>query len=123
MNFAGVLVIYVAIICQTHLLGTSAQDVCPGWWTRWFDYDDPSGKGDYEKASIFIARLGNNMCSAPTIVQARTVDDGVPAEDTGELFSEYSPSVGFVCLQADQPNKQCRDYEVRFCCPAKGSKG
>ncbi|XP_006825526.1 cartilage intermediate layer protein 1-like [Saccoglossus kowalevskii] len=117
MNFAGLLVIYVGIICQTHLLGTAAQDECSGWWTNWFNHDGPSGLGDYETTSFFVDHLGNDMCSDPTGVQAQTVD-GVAAEDTGEIFSDYSPEEGFVCLRADQPDNECYDYEVRFCCPA-----
>ncbi|XP_006825527.1 cartilage intermediate layer protein 1-like [Saccoglossus kowalevskii] len=120
MKLAGLLVICAGMIFA-NLLGTivTAEAECTGQWTQWFDYDNADGLGDYEKTTIFVQRLGNYMCSNPTIVEARTID-GVAAEDTGEIFSDYSPEVGFVCLNADQPDNICLDYEARFCCPDGG---
>ncbi|XP_077864156.1 cartilage intermediate layer protein 1-like [Saccoglossus kowalevskii] len=57
------------------------------------------------------------MCSNPLAIQVQTLD-GIPAEDTGEIFLYYSPDEGFVCRMDDQPDNICFDYQVRFCCPA-----
>ncbi|XP_077870481.1 mucin-5AC-like [Saccoglossus kowalevskii] len=92
---------------------------CPecngGVWTEWLDGDNPSDTGDWENTSSIIGSFGNKMCSDPSAIQVRTID-GIPALTTGEKFSQYSPTAGFVCKASDQPNGACRDYEVRYCC-------
>ncbi|NP_001164712.1 oikosin-like protein precursor [Saccoglossus kowalevskii] len=118
MKLTGLLVVYAAIICQTHLLRsvTAVTGCYNGYWTEWFDRDDPSGTGDWETTSLAISYFGDKMCSDPSDIQVQTLD-GTPASNTGEIFSRYSVSEGFVCEMKNQPYKTCLDYEVRYCCP------
>ncbi|XP_002739633.2 uncharacterized protein LOC100367634 [Saccoglossus kowalevskii] len=88
-----------------------------GAWTVWFDRDNPGGTGDWETTSLAIELYGDNMCTDPSAIQVHTLD-GIPAEDTDEIFLHYSPDIGFVCRMADQPDNTCLDYRVRYCCPA-----
>ncbi|XP_077870489.1 mucin-5AC-like [Saccoglossus kowalevskii] len=93
---------------------------CPvcndGYWTEWFDRDDPSVTGDWETTSLAISYFGDKMCSDPSAIQVQTLD-GIPAMTTGEKFSQYSPTMGFVCEKSVQPDNTCLDYKVRYCCP------
>jgi hypothetical protein len=84
-----------------------------GWWTVWLDRDNPSGSGDWEHRNGF----GNRVCSNPTRIEARRKSDRREAAQTGETFLHYNPRNGFVCLNRDQSDKWCFDYEVRFLCP------
>jgi hypothetical protein len=81
-------------------------------WTIWLDRDNPSGSGDWENRSGF----GSDVCSNPTAIQARRKSDGLEANETGETFLFYNANNGFACLNADQPDTWCFDYEVRFLC-------
>ena len=79
------------------------------YWTEWFDRDNPSGTGDWENLVNF------NVCSGQSIidVQARRIDNGLPAEYAGQIFIAYDTTVGFICRNDDQ---RCSDYEVQFKC-------
>ncbi|XP_077167680.1 uncharacterized protein LOC143824363 isoform X2 [Paroedura picta] len=95
-------------------------DLCQ---THWFNWDDPSGVGDEELLSGLQQDHPQEICSAPTAIEARTVD-GVPALQTGQNFSVNSTSAGFVCLNAEQEKgHRCHDYQVRFTCPPSFCSG
>ncbi|MCP5016990.1 MAG: hypothetical protein GY938_17240 [Ketobacter sp.] len=53
---------------------------CPGYWTQWFDRDNPGGKGDFETLSSH--RKMAWICEQPLWAEAETVQ-GVPAGSTG----------------------------------------
>ncbi len=52
-------------------------------------------------------------------VQAETLD-GIPANMTGEVFSKFDRSLGFVCLNKEQVDGICHNYRVRFLCGKLG---
>ncbi|XP_078598614.1 cartilage intermediate layer protein 2-like [Branchiostoma floridae x Branchiostoma japonicum] len=86
-------------------------------WTPWVSRDGPSGSGDYEDLPTIQAWYpGLVPCSVPSAFQARTVGTHIDASQTGEVFSTYRPSYGLVCVNAQQSDGSCMDYEVRFCC-------
>ncbi len=43
--------------------------------------------------------------------------DKKPAEQTGEVFRVYDNVRGFACVNKEQPDRRCDDYELRLCCP------
>ncbi|XP_035668107.1 retinoschisin-like [Branchiostoma floridae] len=85
-------------------------------WTRWFDRDDTSGTGDAELLSYLRQENPGQICSGPSAIQARVRGTHVQASQTGEQFDSYDKEVGFYCINSDQSDGSCLDYEVRFCC-------
>ncbi|XP_035677719.1 mucin-5AC-like [Branchiostoma floridae] len=86
-------------------------------WTNWFDRDNPSVTGDWETLSNLQEENPGMICKAPTAIEARVVGTGQDALATGENFAFCDATTGFVCRKDDQPDNECLDYEVRFCCP------
>jgi hypothetical protein len=89
---------------------------CPGpaGWTPWIDRDDPSGNGDGEHLSLMLQE-GYPVCSNPIGVECRRISDQADWTQTGEFAT--CTTAGFECLNANQPDRSCDDYEVRFFCP------
>lgn len=97
--------------------GAAVAVEAPTSWTSWLNRDLPGGAGDYESRSLFPA---NQVCAAPTAVQARirgTTTIFVPGNATPHKLSNFSPLDGLVCQNAQQTAGTCGDYEVRFNCP------
>ena len=90
-----------------------AAGECGCVWTPWLDRDDPSGYSDYEALSSHLAE--GKACVNPLKVECETLG-GVDWTQTGEVYA-CTPSGGGVCANAGQPDGQCLDYRVRFCCP------
>jgi len=88
-------------------------------WTKWYDRDNPSGTGDWELLSNLRSENPGQICPYPLYIEAVTTDTLTPALSTGENFSAYNPTTGFVCRNKDQKDRWCRDYKVRFGCPCK----
>jgi hypothetical protein len=84
-------------------------------WTPWLNRDDPGGNGDGEHLSAFLAE-DYPVCAHPVGVQCRRTVDKMDWTRTGERLA-CTPSGGAVCLNADQTDGACDDYEVRFVCP------
>jgi hypothetical protein len=83
-------------------------------WTQWFDRDDPSGSGDYELLSN-IRSAYPDVCENPAGVECRATLTKADSSKTGEVVT-CSKESGFSCVNANQPDGICRDYEVRFYC-------
>lgn len=83
-------------------------------WTDWVDMDDPSGTRDRESISALINQL-DLECDTVAAVQARRISDGILAQHTGEVVN-VSTNWGFTCVNADQPDGACDDYEMRIAC-------
>lgn len=84
-------------------------------WTKWLNRDRPSGVGDFEALTHFIAE--NEACDNPKEVECRTRGAGVPWNETGLDYS-CTTEKGGICLNAKQkPGVRCVDFEVRFLCP------
>uniref|UniRef100_A0A3Q3GEX2 Cartilage intermediate layer protein 2-like n=1 Tax=Kryptolebias marmoratus TaxID=37003 RepID=A0A3Q3GEX2_KRYMA len=91
------------------------KEVC---WTKWYNRDNPSGKGDWETLnSIRKKKSKKQICPEPIYIEAVTADGDIPAINTGDNFYHYSPTIGFVCRNQDQTSGSCKDYKVRFGCP------
>ncbi len=43
--------------------------------------------------------------------------DKKPAYQTGEVIRVFNTVSGLACVNKDQPDGRCDDYEVRLCCP------
>ncbi len=83
-------------------------------WTDWLNRDTPTGKGDYETLSDFLA-TGAVPCTEPDHIECRTVD-GVDWKQAGQKY-KCSLTRGGICVNAKQPaGEQCLNYEVRFLC-------
>ncbi|XP_062821910.1 uncharacterized protein LOC134294504 [Anolis carolinensis] len=97
---------------------TCPPEFCSGCTTRWFDRDDPSGKGDYELTADLRKEYPNGICAEPVAISVQTLD-GTPASQTGQTFAVFDATEGFACVNQDQVSegKSCRDYKVRFSCP------
>jgi hypothetical protein len=85
-----------------------------GYWTSWFDRDEPSGNGDYETLHDF-KNEGYPVCASPIDIQCQTLN-GVDWTQTGEVYT-CAPSQGGSCVNSQQPDGSCQDYRVRFLCP------
>ncbi|XP_061457359.1 uncharacterized protein LOC133372578 isoform X2 [Rhineura floridana] len=102
---------------------TCPLDFCSGCTTRWFDRDNPSGKGDYELLVDLRSKYPDQICKEPLSINVQTLD-GIPAHQTGQKFSVYDSTRGFACVNAEQgPGQFCRDYVVRFTCPESFCSG
>jgi len=84
-----------------------------GSWTPFLNRDVPSGNGDFETLADFLA--AGLACANPTAIECQTVN-GVDFKAAGQVYT-CDPTVGGVCQNANQPNGQCLDYQVRFFCP------
>ena len=79
-----------------------------------------SGYGDGEFETLLMLRNENpgEICVNPTAVDARLVGDNTHYSQTGQILTVNSKT-GLECVNGEQPNGICLDYEVRFCCPSK----
>ncbi|XP_035676925.1 latrophilin Cirl-like [Branchiostoma floridae] len=89
---------------------------CSGW-TPWYNRDSADASGDWEMLSSIRSENPGKVCAAPSGIQARVRGSNTPASRTGERFFKFNPQEGIVCRNADQRDRRCQDYEVRFWCP------
>ena len=80
---------------------------------RWFgplNNGNPTAQdGDYEFYHVYT---NTNMCENPTAIKATTIPVG-----DGVWPLHMDLELGFWCVNAEQTNGQCEDFEVSFCCP------
>ncbi|XP_017267558.1 cartilage intermediate layer protein 2-like [Kryptolebias marmoratus] len=88
-------------------------------WTRWFNRDRASGKGDWESLKLLREEYPGKICRRPVAIQAVTALRETPAEQTRQKFYAYNTRSGFICRNKDQKRGRCFDYKVRFRCPCK----
>ena len=95
-------------------------------WTRWFNTNDNVGaKGDAEYISEINGEFGIMACAEPSDIKARIVatKEEVPKVGGPEVYRKYENVNGFVCMNKDQDDYQCMDYEVSLCCPPGPENG
>ncbi|XP_051895336.1 uncharacterized protein LOC127583413 [Pristis pectinata] len=96
------------------------QFMCPESFcsckTQWFDYDDPSGFGDFEDLANLRRHYPDKICRYPTACEVETVS-GIPASLSGDNILKCNISTGFICVNSDQKDGSCEDYGIRFTCP------
>ena len=85
-------------------------------WTKWLNRDLPSGTGDYETFHDFRKLTVPPVCANPVAIECRTVGSHISHIARGETYS-CEVSSGGVCRNADQSDRRCDNYEVRFLCP------
>ncbi|XP_037134958.1 transmembrane protein 269 isoform X1 [Syngnathus acus] len=95
---------------------TCSGEFCSECQTKWFDLDDPEGHGDFELLSDLLHKFPGDICPQPIAIQAQTVSTD-SASSPPETFLNLDAMYGFACLNADQVDKSCEDYKVRFTCP------
>jgi len=86
-----------------------------GYWTQFFDRDNPSGNGDYEITSYLRREYPGRLCSNPIGIDARVISTDAPYYTSGQSVV-ISPQDGLQCINARNSGR-CLDYKVRFCCP------
>ncbi|CAH1251598.1 CILP2 [Branchiostoma lanceolatum] len=97
--------------------GSARSAGCPSW-TPWYDRDDPSATGDFETLRRLRRENLGEICFKPSTIEARVKGSNVPASHTGDRLSIYDSELGLACSNNEQEDRrQCKDYEVRFCCP------
>ena len=85
---------------------------CNGIWKS-FDRDTPNGTGDYENRSKIPS---GELCPNPTAIRAAAV--GIPTQFYGppDKIAYFSASRGLACLNNDQPDGKCNNYQIKFIC-------
>ncbi|XP_035826998.1 hemocytin isoform X2 [Aplysia californica] len=91
-------------------------------WTMWMNGHTPSPVGEEESFTSLRQKYAFCQTSDITAIECRDAATGKSAQEMGQVNvvcdNNYS---GLKCLNADQPNGQCLDYEVRFLCEPKGA--
>jgi len=55
-----------------------------GYWTQFFDRDNPSGNGDYEITSYLRREYPGRLCSNPIGIDARVISTDAPYYTSGQ---------------------------------------
>lgn len=89
------------------------------YWTPWYDSFYPgngTASGDDESLYSLKELYGLNICqgSEPVEAQCQTVLGQEPPTEI--LAINCLASQGLFCRNADQPDGQCQNYEIRFKC-------
>ena len=95
-------------------------------WGRWFNANDNvGGKGDFEIITEINGKFGTMACANPDDIKARVKEtkQEVPKQGGPQVYSKYDKINGFTCLNKDQTDGQCLDYEVSLCCPPGPENG
>ena len=61
----------------------------------------------------------NNTCAThgePLAVQGRVVGSWIPYNHTNDVFKRIDNGFGLSCINEEQSDGQCENYEVRYCC-------
>lgn len=87
-----------------------------GAWTPWLNRDSQTGNGDYETRADFSP---SQVCATPMAIEARIIGRSTiyrPGDSTPDSLSQFSASKGLVCVNSEQTDGVCNNYEVRFLC-------
>jgi hypothetical protein len=83
----------------------------------WMSTDTPGGDGDFESIARVKDRKPEYACDSPSDFYAKEKNRGyVFNARTPEKFKSFNAKDGFVCLNADQSDAQCNNYEVSYLC-------
>ncbi len=78
------------------------------------------GRGDTELIIQIAAKYGTMACSSPEDIKVRNVNTKDEATKDGpEIYVKFDAEEGFMCLNSQQLDGLCEDYEVSLCCPRK----
>nr|XP_039268362.1 fibrillin-1-like [Styela clava] len=102
---------------------------CPGnSWTKWIDadigyeyrdnnkiYSYAMGRGDFELLSLIKDQLhSTNICANPTNAMAQVTNGKHYLEGEDKVHMSIN---GIYCLNYEQNDRNCNNYNVKFCCP------
>ncbi|XP_077966704.1 uncharacterized protein LOC144420858 isoform X2 [Styela clava] len=102
---------------------------CPGnSWTKWIDadigyeyrdnnkfYSYAMGRGDFELLSLIKNQLhSTNICANPTNAMAQVTNGKHYLEGEDKVHMSIN---GIYCLNYEQNDGNCNNYNVKFCCP------
>nr|XP_006008904.1 PREDICTED: uncharacterized protein LOC102355527 [Latimeria chalumnae] len=103
--------------CQDYeVMFTCSGEFCSGCVTRWFNLADVSETGDFEFLELLKEEHSDELCDKPIAIEAQAVS-GLPPSQTGDVIQLYDADRGFSCLNIQQEDKRCEDYQVRYICP------
>ena len=113
MNYF-VFLFFVVLICIANV----ESDCKCKEWTRWYDDDDASGSGDYEKRFYNPDICDGNL---PHSIKCATVDNEIDYFDYDfqSGTSHYcNVDDGFVCINDpnDPDTVECPDFKTKYCC-------
>ena len=91
---------------------------CDGEWTPYFDIDDPTIEGDFEKLESLREVYPGIICPRPFSADAKAVGTFNRYPISGQVAT-LNAIEGFSCRNSRQKFGPCLDYEVRFCCSPK----
>jgi hypothetical protein len=106
----------VGLVCRNadqgdgYCLDYKVRFACPGTWTTWINRDYPSGVGDFE---TLVNMTG--ICADPIALEAKTTTE-IDWIETDEVLT-CRPDYGLSCVNANQDDLYCLNYQVRFACP------
>ena len=95
-------------------------------WSKWYDYDKPSGTEDNESLSAIMKRHTEMQSCTVVAVQATLKSDTDVTETSQNVYfglnvdmldregNVYKDS-GLRCKNNENPDG-CEDYTIRFCC-------
>lgn len=115
MKFPHNLVLHTLVLLAA--LYTPLSSAMPGpndlGWSEWLDRDRASGSGDFELRANF-----GHICANPTGIEGRVNGTVFQSrEDAPDILSSFSAERGLVCRNAEQSDRYCNNYQVRFFCP------
>lgn len=104
---------------STGVTPTATPSVCG--WTNWMNDHKPDIRGESELLNTL--RTSHNFCQTSDIVgiECRTADKKIAAQISGQMNVlcdlQYG---GLMCMNVDQPDGDCSDYEIRVLCHPNG---
>jgi len=85
---------------------------------RSINRDTPNGTGDWEQLEFVRTQFPDLHCAQPLRMQARTVGSPRILETDGpHRLKTFNLRDGLECVNSEQPNGACPDYQVRYLCP------
>ncbi|XP_013401814.1 uncharacterized protein LOC106167560 [Lingula anatina] len=93
------------------------------YWTTWYDRDNPSGDGDHE--TLYEQKRLGYVCGGCKPIGAQCRVRGSTSTFTrwsgtapDILAIHCLPTKGLACVNSQQPDLSCNDYEIQYLCPS-----
>ena len=92
-------------------------------WTKWFNSGKGS-KGDQELVSELYKRETWQVCPFPDDIKVRiSSTKQLVYPDGPQKYAKFDSVTGFECIDLQQLEGACYDYEVQLCCPYAPENG
>lgn len=101
--------------------GTTAQLPALRTFTLypWISSDTPNATGDHESFSNLRKAAADKMCDNPIWLAAKVKKTAYrfsAPQHYDHPLATFNPREGLVCLNQDQSNSGCQDFQVRYLC-------